>query len=93
MDKLINSHIDSVEELERQMDVIIEQEMSQINIDEIIASPQATLSMVAEGIKQIFLDKYASETIELGFEFGRIINKKIEQDKTLKIDDTGPGNK
>lgn len=88
MDKLINKHIDSLEDLERQIDVIIEQEASQIKIDEVIASPQIALSMVIERIKRVFLDEYADKAIELGFDFGRLIKKKIEQDKTLKVDDS-----
>ncbi len=88
MDKIINKHIDTIEELERQLDIIIEQEVSQINIDAVIALPQEELARVAGNIKRIFLDEYADEAIELGFDFGRIIAKKIEQDKTLKIDDS-----
>ena len=86
MDKIINKHIDSIEELKRQLDIIIEQEISQIDIDAAIADPQAALAQVVENIKQIFLEKYAHEAIELGFDFGRIVQKKIEQDKTIKVD-------
>lgn len=88
MDKIINNHIDTIEELERQLDIIIEQEISQIDIDEVIAGPQAALAQVIENIKRIFLDEYVDKAIELGFDFGRVIKKKIEQDKTIKIDDS-----
>jgi hypothetical protein len=88
MDKLINAHIDNIEELERQLDIIIKQEISQIDIDAVVAGPQEALAQVVENIKRIFLDEYADKAIELGFDFGRVIQKKIEQDKTLKIDDS-----
>jgi hypothetical protein len=88
VDKIINKHIDNIEELERQIDIVIEQEISQIDIDAAIVDPQAALAQVAENIKDIFLNKYAHDAIELGFDFGRLIQKKIEQDKTLKIDDS-----
>jgi hypothetical protein len=88
VDKIINKHIDSVEELERQLNIIIEQEISQISIDAVIAFPKEELARIVENIKRIFLDEYADEAIELGFDFGRIIQKKIEQDKTLKVDDS-----
>ncbi len=88
MDKIINKHIDTIEELERQLDIIIEQEISQIDIDVVIASPREALAQVVENIKRIFLDEYADKAIEFGFDFGRIIKKKIEQDKTIKIDDS-----
>ena len=88
MDKLINTHIDKLDELERQIDLIIEQEMSQIDIDYVISSPQEALAQVAENVKRVFLDNYADKALELGFEFGRQVKKKIEADKTIKIDDS-----
>ena len=88
MDKLINAHIDTIEELERQLDIIIEQEISQIDIDAVITNPQEALAQIIENIKRIFLDEYADEAIELGFDFGRKIKEKIEQDKTIKIDNS-----
>ncbi len=101
MDKIINKHIDTIEELERQLDIIIEQEIAQIDIDLIITNPKEELTRVVGNIKRIFLDEYADKAVELGFDFGRIIAKKIEEDKTLKIDnskdpnlnDTGEDNK
>ncbi len=88
MDKLINSHIDKIETIEEQLDRIIEQEISQIDIDEVIRDPQNTLLIVAQNIKDIFLDKYAHDAVELGIQFGKMIQKKIEADKTVKIDDS-----
>jgi hypothetical protein len=88
VDKVINKHIDSIEELERQLDLIIEQEVSQIDIDAVIINPQAALAQVVENIKRIFLDEYADKAVELGFDLGRIIKKKIEEDKTIKVDDS-----
>jgi hypothetical protein len=101
VDKVINSHIDKVEEIERQLDLIIEQEIMQIDIDMVLADPKVALEEVAENIKSIFLDKYAHDAIELGFDFGRLVQKKIEHNKTLTVDksnnptlnDTSTGNK
>lgn len=88
MDKLINIHIDNVEKLEEKIDVIIQRETAKIDINEILASPEEALSMVAGRIKRIFLDEFADRAVELGFDFGRKVNEKIEQDKTIKIDDS-----
>jgi hypothetical protein len=88
MDKLINSHIDKIDDIEEQLDRIIEQEISQINIDDVIADPQNALLIVAQNIKDIFLDKYGHDVVEMGIQFGKAIKKKIEQDKTIKIDDS-----
>lgn len=88
MDRLINIHVDNIEELERQLDIIIEQEVSQINIDDVLRNPQEALTTVTENIKRIFLDEYADKAVELGFDLGRKVKQKLEQDKTIKIDDS-----
>lgn len=88
MDKIINKNVDSVEELARQLDIIIEQEVSQIDIDMVMAGAEAELGRVVDNIRRIFLDQYADKAIELGFDFGRQINKRIEQDKEIKVDDS-----
>ena len=88
MDKIINKNIDSIEELERQIDIIIDTEISQIDIDAVMDNPKEELARVAENIKRIFLDQYADKAIELGFDFGRVIKDRIEQDKTVKVDDS-----
>jgi len=92
MDKLINAHIDKIEDIEAQLDIIIEQEISQINIDEVIKDPYNTLLITAQNIKDIFLDKYGHDVVELGIQFGKAIQKKIEEDKTIKIQDSDDPN-
>ena len=92
MDKLINKHIDEIEELERQIDYIIEQETSQIDIGEIVASPQKTITQVVDNIKRVFLDEFANRAVELGLDFGKAVNKRIEQDKVIKVDDSNDPN-
>ena len=87
MDKLINQHIDKIEDIENNLDLIIEQEILTIDIDEVIRDSQNTLLQVAQNIKDIFLDKYGHDIVELGIQFGKAIQKKIDQDKTIKIDD------
>ena len=88
MDKLINAHIDSLEELEEKIDVIIQRETAKIDIDEILVSPEEALSMVAGKIQRIFLDEFADKAVELGFDFGRKVKERIKQDKTIKVDDS-----
>jgi hypothetical protein len=88
VDKIINSHIDKLEEIERQVNAVIEQETSQIDIAALVSNPEAVLAQVADNVLSIYLDQYAHDAVELGFELGKIINKKIEQDKTIKVDDS-----
>jgi hypothetical protein len=87
MDKIINNYIDKIEDIENNLDLIIEQEILTIDIDEVIRDPQNTLLQTAQNIKDIFLDKYGHDVVELGIQFGKAIQKKIDQDKTIKIDD------
>ncbi len=88
MDKLINAHIDDLEELERQLEIIIRQEIAQIDVASMIESPGIELARCAANIRRIFLDEYADEAVEYGFDFGRKINKRIAAQKTVKIDDS-----
>jgi hypothetical protein len=88
VDKIINRHIDKLDEIERQLDRIIEQEVSQVDIELAITAPQEALAKVVENVKRVFLDEYADKALEMGFDLGRIIQQKIEQDKTIKVDDS-----
>ena len=88
MDKIINSHIDEIEELSRQLDIVIEQEISQLDIDKVIDNPATALAEVVDSIKEIFLDKYSDKAISLGIDLGKVIEKRIKQDKGIKIDDS-----
>ena len=92
MDKLINTHIDKVEDLEVQIERIIDQEMSQISIDDVLASPKEALAQVANNIRDIFLGEYAHDAIELGIQFGKQVKKKIDADKTIQIENVNDTN-
>jgi hypothetical protein len=88
MDKVINTHIDRVEDIEAQIERVIDQEIAQIDIDLVLKNPDAALSQVIENVKEIFFEKYAHDAMELGFQFGEMIQKRIDQDKPIKVDDS-----
>jgi len=88
LDKIINSNIDAIEEIERQIDIIIEHEISQIDIDSILISPQGELTIIAERIRDTVIGQYADKAIEHGFDLARKIQSKIDQGKVIKIEDT-----
>ena len=88
MDKLINSHIDKLEEIEDAMDSDIEKALSQIDIDAIMENPEVELARITEALKQRFIDEYAPKAVEIGVQFGKSVEKKIDQDKTIKVDDS-----
>lgn len=87
MDRLLNSHLDRMDNIEEQLERIIEQEMAQIDIDEVMANPEAALLAVAQNIKDVFVTHYGHDAVELGLQLGKAIKKKIDQDKTIIIDD------
>lgn len=92
MDKVINSHVDKIEELQDEFAKIIDSEIDKIDIDALLDNAEQELEVVINNIKQAFLDKYASKALEYGIDFGKLINKKIEQDKTIKVDKSKDAN-
>ena len=86
MDRIINSHIDEIDKIEEAIDAIIISETKKIKIEEVIANPAEALAAVVEKIKRIFLDEYANQAVELGINFGKVVNKKIDNDNVLKFD-------
>lgn len=88
MDKIINSHIDILEELELQLDKIIAQEIAQVDIDALVINPKEELTKIVLNIRDIFLDQYGPQAIEYGLNFAKKVKDKIEADKTIKVDDS-----
>jgi len=86
MDRIINSHIDEIDKIEEAIDAIIISETKKIKIEEVVAEPAEALAAVVEKIKRIFLDEYANQAVELGINFGKVVNKKIDNDNVLKFD-------
>ena len=86
MDKIINKHIDGIEALSDEMGKVVEQEISQLDIDGLIDNPVITLTQAVDNMRDIFMDEYATRAITLGISFGEAINKRIEQDKAIKVD-------
>lgn len=92
MDKLINKHVDRVEVLTTQMDRVILEEVSAIDIDAILANPEVELSRVANNIRDVFVNEYVDKAVELGFNLGRQVKQRIEDDKIIKVDDSNNPN-
>jgi hypothetical protein len=88
VDKIINAHIDRLEKLDDQIERIVLEEVSLIDIDAVMANPSDELMRVSDNIRRVFFDYYVDKAIEAGFDLGRIIKAKLEQDKTIKIDDS-----
>jgi asparagine synthetase A len=88
MEKVINDHIDSLEELEQELEVIIDNAIDDIDIEALVKDPTAELERVKEEIKEVFLSEYAPQAVELGFDFAKAIQERIDKDKPVKIQDS-----
>lgn len=88
MDRIINSHVDKIENIHNKLYDVIDEQTDKMAIEEVISNPEIALTMVVDNIKQEFLKEYAGQAVELGIDFGKLVANKIEQDKTLKIDDS-----
>lgn len=86
MDKLINSHIDDIDDLAEELDAIIDDAISGIDIAALVKNPTAELQRVIEEVKQIFLEKYAPQAVEAGIDFAKKIQERIDKDKEIIID-------
>jgi len=88
MDKLINKHIDSLEELEGEINRIIDSIIDDIDINALVKNPNAELDRVKEETKELFLNEYAPQAIELGFDLAQEIQKRIKNDKDIVVENT-----
>jgi len=88
MDKVINKHIDEIEKLEEEFNADLNSIIKDIDINDVIENAEFTMSTVADDIKELFAEKYAIRAAELGIRFAEMIEKKIESDKTIKVDDS-----
>jgi len=92
MDKLINAHIDELDGLTDEIDAIVEDAVNGIDIEALVKNPTAELQRVIEEVKKVFLEEYAPQAGELGIDFAKKIQDKIDKDKTIKVDDSNDPN-
>ena len=88
MDKVINNHIDKIEALQDEFMADLDSIIKDIDSAEIIDNAEFTMSIVKDDILELFKEKYALRAAELGINFAEMIQKKIESDNKLKIDDS-----
>jgi len=88
MDKIINTHLDKIEELENEFNIDLEKLIGDLNIKVVIDNPEAEMLQLKEDIKELYLNKYADRAVELGISFAELIQKKIDADKIIKVDDS-----
>ena len=88
MDKIINTHLDKIEELENEFNEDLGKLIGDLNIKAVIDNPEAEMLQLKEDIKELYLNKYAERAVELGISFAELIQKKMDADKTIKVDDS-----
>jgi hypothetical protein len=88
MESIINKHIDSLEELSQELDVIIDNAIDDIDVEALVKDPTTELQRISDEIRDVFLEQYAPQAIELGFNFAQAINSRIDKEKAIKIQDS-----
>ena len=88
MDKVINSHIDKIEALQDEFERDLASLIAEVDIKDIIADPHGMMLLLKDDIKELFIEKYAVKAAELGISFGEMIQKRIDSDKPIKVDDS-----
>lgn len=92
MDKIINASVDKLEQLEEEFNADLAELIQDIDIKAVINDPEPELMQLKEDIKELYLEKYADRAVELGITFAELIQKKIDTDKVIKIDDSNDPN-
>ena len=92
MDKIINANVDKLEALENDFNADLQELIGDLNIKAIIDNPETVMLQLKEDIKELYLEKYADRAVELGIIFAELIQKKIDTDKTIKVDDSNNPN-
>jgi vacuolar-type H+-ATPase subunit E/Vma4 len=76
LSKIIEDHVDAIEQIEADFQEEIDKAISSIDIEALMADPQATLEQVAELVKEKIRDKYSDRIVALGKEFSQRIQEK-----------------
>lgn len=87
LDKLIHSHLNEIDDLEKELDDDIDEVLSHIDIDILVTSPENYMAEVGDVIKQMLEHKYLERSILLGKSLAERVDKK---DKVIVDDSTNP---
>lgn len=88
LDKVIHKHIDRIDAIEEAIDKEIDRLISGIDIDDVMANPEAVINEVMILVKGTIMEKYAKEAIDAGLQFAATIKNMIKQDKEIKVPKT-----
>ena len=88
LDKVIHKHIDRIDAIEEAIDKEIDRLISGIDIDDVMANPEAVINEVMILVKGAITEKYAKEAIDAGLQFAATIKNMIKQDKEIKVPKT-----
>jgi hypothetical protein len=88
LDKVLVSHLDEMDKIEDALDEMTEKLISSINIDAVLASPEAVMNDVMMAVENMMDDSFYEQAAQNGLEFAFA----IEKDGDIKIQRTDDPN-
>ena len=88
LDKVLVSHLDDMDKIEDALDEMTEKLISSINIDAVLASPEAVMNDVMMAVENMMDDSFYKQSAQNGLEFAFA----IEKDGDIKIQRTDDPN-
>ena len=76
MEKEINRHLESLEDMEEKIDIEIDSMFLNLDIQEIMEDPVIALGQFVEALDTILDDKYHDEALKEGIRFANAIRGK-----------------
>lgn len=84
LDKIIHKHLDSMEDIEADVEKDLGQVYNAVDVDALMEDPEAELLAVAQGIAELLEEKYFERVINEGINFAQ----DIEEAKKISVPDT-----
>ena len=88
LDKVLVSHLDDMDKIEDALDDMTETLISIINIDAVLASPEAVMNDIITAVENMMDDSFYEQAAQNGLEFAFA----IEKDGDIKIQRTDDPN-
>ena len=83
MEKVIHGHLDDLDALEKEADTLVEEVLSGVNVDDVVADPEAVLTALATEVKERLIEGLMPKAVELGLDLAdKVKDETVEVPKT-----------
>jgi hypothetical protein len=84
--KVIVDHYKKIKELEESLKAEVDEIINLIDVDALIDDPKSELDYVSGEVIQLIEDEFIERAAELGVEFGKMIDSKIDRGKEIVVE-------